>query len=218
MKKILVCLLAMLLCACANSNDIKTELDKVFVDDINTNNVRANNYTTYIEYYVPSDINEESAEALSYVFNVDGEKFIMNINISSILNTEYKQGNALIDDGFFNKDNLIYTHEGTFNNLNGNSISYFSNVYSKDNECIIYIVTSEVNMYGLCPIEKVDMLSKKMLQIAVCNNVHRNRIIEDFSKKDVIDYQKNAVNLFEKTYPESGRVEDLMIDTSKVPE
>lgn len=218
MKKILVCLLTILLCACTNSRDINLKLGKVFVDDINVGNIRTNNYTFYMEYYMPSDVNEESSEALSYVFNADGEKFIMNINVASILNSEYNVGNSLTDDGFFNKDKQIYERAGTFINVNGSTIDYFAKVYEDDGECIVYIVTNEVNLYGLCPIEKVDMFSSKMFQMAICNNVHKSRIVEDFSKKDVIDYQKIAVNLFEKTYPESGRVDDMMVDTTKVSE
>lgn len=218
MKKILVCLLAVLLCACANVADTKSQLEQVFNKDDVQNTSRANNYTFYIEYYMPSDVNEESAETLSYVFNTDGEKFIMNINVASILNSQYYENYNLQDDGFFNPDKLVYEHTGSFANLTGSQVNYFVKAYEDDSNCIIYLVSSEVTMYGMCSCTKAGLLASKMYQMAKSSNVHRSRIIEDFSNKDVIDYEKVAVNLFEKTYPVEGRVDDLMVDSDKVPE
>lgn len=217
MKKFLVCLLAFLLVACSKSVNSYNDLDEIF-ENTEVGNVRVNNYTNYIEYYLPSDVNEESSEQLSFVFNVDEEKFILNINISGILNKEYYENTALYDDGFFDSQKLAYEKSGSFNNVNDEKINYFVKVYEHENSCLLNLVTNEVTMYGFCTIEKLGILASKMYQMARVCNVHYDAIVADFSTKNVIDYEKTAVNLFEKLYPESGRVEDMLVDKSKMLE
>ena len=54
-----------------------------------------------------------------------------------------------------------------------------------------------------------------MMQVATNCDVKDDMVIADYSTKDIIDYEKSTVNLFEQSFPQEGRVEDMMIDTGK---
>lgn len=215
MKKIIVLLICLLLCGCAIREDINVQLDKVFNNDVVAKN-RTNNYTDYIEYYVPSDVNETDADALSFSFTSDGFGFIMNINVTNIINSEYYDNRTLNDEGFFDTSKLVYSKDSSFSNENGDQIDYFIRAYEYEDEYLLYFVTNELNFYGYASNDKVGLLAEKMVQMAANCKVNNAKVLADYSSIDVIDYEKKAVNLFENIYPVEGRVEDLMLD--KTPE
>ena len=218
MKKILLILVSIVLCACSNVVSLANELDKVFVSDYKSLN-RANNYAKYIEYYSPSDVNEDGADDFSYTFEIDNCKIIMNINIASILNKNDYSMTSLNDDGFFDNEKLVYEHSDCYTNINNEKIDFFIKIYKYDQQCLAYLASSEVILYGYCPIGNEALLASKMLQIAAGANVNSSEVIKDFSNKDVIDYQRKTVNLFESIYPVDGRVEDMIVGyEAEVPE
>ena len=208
-KRIIVLLLSVLLCACANTNSIEKQLDDVFSSS-EINKVRVNNYTNYIEYYLPSDVNEENSEPLSFVFSLDDCKLVMNVNIPNILNKEYYNETQLNDEGFFDENKLIYSNQGDYLN-DGKTTRYFFKTYQYEDECLLYFVSDDVNFYGYGPLDKVSLLASKILQMAKAVNVHTDRVIADFSTADVIDYQRSTINLFEKTLPKDGPVDEFII-------
>lgn len=210
MKKVLVLLLSILLCACASTSSF----DSVFETE-DSEKVRVNNYTNYIEYYLPSDVNEESSEPLSFVFSFDDCKLVMNINISNILNKDYYKQTVLNDEGFFDENKLVYNRDGEFTNINGNRVRYFFKAYEYENESLLYFVSDNVNFYGYCSSDKAILLASKILQMAKAANTHEDRIIADFSTADVIDYQRSTIDLFEKTLPKDGPVDEFIIETNK---
>lgn len=213
MKKIVLLLLSLVLVGCAQVNDINVQLDDVFADE-NATNVRANNYTEYIEYYMPSDVNELDANKTSYVFYVDDCKFIMNINVSHIINSEYYGEEQLIDEGYYDNDKLIYEHNGSFKNLNDEDINYFFKAYQYEDKYLLYLLTSEVELHGYSYANNIGLITRKMFMMAKANNVKNDIVINNFSNKDIIDYQKSTVNLFDSIFPVDGRIDDLMINQS----
>ena len=214
MKKVLVLLISLLLCGCANTNSMESQLDSVFNNEENIK-VRVNNYTNYIEYYLPSDVNEENSEPLSYVFSIDDGKLVMNINISNILNKDYYKQTVLTDEGFFDESKLFYSKAGEYLNNNKQNIRYFFKAYDYDDECLLYFVSDNVNFYGYCDYDKASLMASKILQIAKACNVHEDRVLNDFSTTDVIDYQRSTIDLFEKTLPKDGPVDEFIIETNK---
>lgn len=218
-KKISLLFICILLSGCVNNGDISSQLDNVYDNQKIISN-RTNNYTDYIEYFVPSDINEQEANHLSFSFDGDGFGFIMNINASNIINNEYYKDTSLIDEGFFDDERIVYRKDGSFNNIDGKLINYFSKVYQySDNEYMLYFVTNELNFYGYSNGKRIGLLADKILQMAMTSTVNNEKILTDYSSLDVIDYEKKTVNLFENIFPVEGRVDDLMIDkTPKVSE
>lgn len=217
MRKLIVLLILILMCGCANNDDMVTQLDKVFASE-SMPSARANNYTDYIEYYVPGDVNEEDADELSISFSSYDCKFVANINVASIINKEYYSTYKLNDDGFFDESKLVYENSGTINNLNKETLSYIFKAYKYDDKCLMHLISDEINIYGYGAIDKAGLLASKMMQFASSNNVNNDKIVENFSNKDVIDYQKGTVNLFENIFPVSGRVEDMKVKDGEVSE
>lgn len=218
MKKVLILLLCILLSACSKNGDLSSWLDNVFEEKYEQ--CHANNYTDYIQYYLPSDIQEYDCDALSYSFGIGSNEFIMNINVSEIINSKYYSDNFLNEDGFFDETKLIYNHDGLYENINGESINYFFKVYKYDDCFVLHMCSREVNIYGRCFNESdVALLASKFYQMAIYSNVENDKIIAAYSSKDVVDYSKNPINLFETNLPLNGKIDDILIvDKEEVPD
>lgn len=214
MKKLIFVLLFLILCGCANSDDVSNQLDKVFSVEYSSN-YRANNYTNYIEYYLPSDVYETGADDVSYTFVTNDCNFIMNINIARIVNKNYYQNIELSDEGFFDQNKLVYSHSGEYSNLDGVPVSFIFEAFEYDNKYILYLTSDEINLCGTCPKKDIGLLASKMMQMASNCDVDNSRVVDDYSSKDVIDYEKSSVNLFEYVFPTEGRVDDMMINQSE---
>lgn len=210
MKKLLVLALILCLFGCSNTNNIEKELDEVF-SNRNYVMTKANNYTDYINFYLPSDIKEIDCEKLSYIFDVDGCKLIMNINLPYIFNEYYYNDNTLQDEGPFDESKLVFSCEGDTLDSQFNKVFYSFKAYQFDDVCILQLISNEVSMYGYCHKGKIKLLAEKMLQMVKNSWVDSAKVINDYAEKDVIDYQRKAVNLFERIIPRDGSVEDALL-------
>lgn len=216
-KRILLITFLTLLCSCGYTNNINEELDRIFVSE-DLIKKRANNYSTYIEYYLPSDVYEGECNEISYSFNIDGGLFVMNISISNILNSNLYENRNLSDEGYFDEKNIVYSKQGRFVNLNNEDTEFFFRVYEYENMYFINLMSNELIFYGKCSKDKVTILASKIYEMAKASNVHDDKIVTDFSNIDVIDYERSEINLFEDIFPINGRIDDLMIDNNNVAE
>lgn len=215
MKKIIIALMCLILCACANNQDIKSQLDKVFED--NSSSVHSsNNYSKYLEYFLPSDVYEISSNETEFVFETADSKIIMNVNISSIINLRFYPNNVLQDEGFFDESKKIYETTGSFINPENEETSYFFKEYELDDICLLHLATNELNLYGYASKDKSGILASKMFELAKSCDVSKSDIVENFSNKNTVDYTRKPIDLFKTYFPEHGRIEDLMVEESPV--
>lgn len=187
--------------------DVSDELNKVFTNTAKSTAL-VNNYSTYMDYYLPYELNEYSSDEISSVYLLNDGKLIMNINISGIINNEFK------DEGFFDIDKIIYTYSGYYLDFNSNQEDFLFNVYKYDDEYILYFINKDLIFYAYTNKNDVLLMAQKIYDIAKSVSIDREIIVNTYSNNIEIDYQKTYVNLFKTTIPVSGRVEDLMIDTN----
>lgn len=215
MKKIIIALLCLLLSACANVVDINNDLDKIFKDNSKSIHT-SNNYSKYLEYYLPSDVYEVSSNETEFVFETADCKLIMNINIPNIINMRFYKDQVLKDEGFFKDENKVYETRGEFSNPSNEPTAYFFKMYKHDDVYLLHLATSELNLYGYAGKAESVLLAGKMFELAKACDVAKSDIVNDFSNKNVIDYTRKSIDLFKTYFPESGRVDDLIIEDSLV--
>lgn len=210
MRKCLILLLCLLLCGCdyVANNDVERAFD--FEEQEST--VRANNITKYYSYYLPSDVQEEVKDSETVVLTYNNSQAVMNLNIPSIINNRFYTSYVLRDDGFFDDDKLVYTRESKYLDNNEDQISYIYNLYNYGDQYLIHFMSSIVNFYGYAYQNDVAGLTSKMLLIAKSVETNKDDVINDYSSKDVINYEKKQINLFDLVLPVNGKLEELFID------
>lgn len=212
-KRICLVLLCLTLCACDNATAFSTsKLDSILSDETRLN-VRQNNYTDYIDYYLPSDVQEDESNKLAFSFMCELSKLVMNVNIADIINSKYHNELVLSDEGFFDEDKLIFEKKGSYVNYRNEKMPFIYRLYEYDNKYVAYFSNTDINIYGLIHPQDVEFVTDRIYTIAKGSDVDRDLIIVNYSSKDVIDYHKTQVNLFESSFPIEGRIDDLMIDS-----
>lgn len=214
MKKILVLLVTICLCGCQNINkNVNSELDVVF-NNQNVIDVRRNNYTEYFDYYAPSDLYEIDSNETFVSFNYNKSLIDMNINIPSIINELYYSNYKLVDEGYFDYSKLIYSKNDKFINNESETIDFFVNLYKLDNMYFFYMKTNNICLYAKTNINDVVEVAKKMMILAKTVKVQKELVVNKYSSKDVIDYEKKVIELFDTKMPENGIINDLIITDS----
>jgi len=206
-RKVLLVLIFFLLCGC-NSYNKQTDLDAVFLDS--TSEYRQNNFSEYLDYYLPSDMIEEEFAYDHVVFNFDRNKVVMNIDIASVIANKYYKNYVLTDDGYFDQSKIVYSYSGSYTNHDKNDVKFFYKVYDGKDYNILYFKSENLTFYGYCfPKDLIDMTSK-IYTLAKSASIKTDNIISKYSTKDVIDYSKTQIDLFDVIMPNSGRIDDLI--------
>lgn len=208
----LLILLCILLCSCAEYQDLITELDAIFAETSETTKIRHNNFTKYVDYYLPSDISEESADNLSTVLVFNRSKIIADVNISGIINERYYVDLPLNEEGFFDEGKLFYTKKGSYLDGEGNNKEFIFRVYEYNEEYLLHFLTSDLIFYAYGERNDLVPLTSRIFLIARGAEVRSAAVLADFSTIDVIDYHKKQVNLFETIMPVNGTVSDFILE------
>lgn len=165
--------------------------------------VRNNKNSKYFSYYLPSDVNETGYSDTGVVLDYDGDRIVMNLNVMDLISSS----DELHDDGFFSKDHLIYEKAGEFDDGNG----FVVDIYGHDSSAIIYVRTLKTCFYAYCPEDRVYDLTDRIMLLARNVSVNKESVDNDFSNRDVIDFQRKQIDLFEMVIAPDGRLEDLLI-------
>ncbi|MBO7677740.1 MAG: hypothetical protein J6S49_09565 [Erysipelotrichaceae bacterium] len=211
MKKIVILLMCLIMCSCASRVDIQNKLDEVFAKEGVRQIHRKNNYSDYIDYYVPSDIQEVSVDALSSSYEFNNARLVFNINVSGIISSKYYPDTIFRDEGFFDPNRLVYQHEGEYLDSDDELNQYRYSVYQYDERYLTYFLSKDLIFYGYCDEYDLVGVSTKILMMAKAANVKDEDVVANYSSKDVIDFEKKQVNLFETIMPVNGNINDFLI-------
>ena len=211
MKKIIIFLLVILLSGCVARGDLKEELDAVFSSDNEAQTIRRNNYSSFVDYYVPSDTGELEGTLLSSSFVYNESRFVMDVNVSGILNDKYYKNIKLADEGFFDNSRKVYERQSTYIDSDGKSHEYIYNVFEYDDRFLSYFASKDLVFYGYATDSDIVNLSSRILLMAKGATVRENDVIASYSSRNEIDYEKKQVNLFETIMPVNGNVNDFLI-------
>lgn len=214
MKKIAIVLITFILSGCTYVSRPTTNLDETITNiEASLNSpydFRINNGSTYFSYYLPSDSQEMESSENAAIINYLNSKIIMNLNIPSIINNVFYTDSVFDDDGFFIKDNLIHESSGTFIKNDGSESNYFVKVYKDGESYLIQVKTNELNFYANTNMYEIEGVIKHIFLMAQSVEIDPTKIINAYSAKEVIDYQKKQVDLFEYMVPSEGYLNDLV--------
>ena len=218
MKKVFLVLCLLLgLCGCKTieNNTLSNTLDDVLDSFSDVKNYRINNILEYYSYYLPSDMSEETADSDSIVLKYNDSRIIMNLNIANIVNSKYYYS-SITDEGFFDEQYLVYQKNGTYTNQQRQNKLYILKIYSYKDLYALQFITSDMNYYGSVGKNEIDEVVKHLLVIAKNTSVDNEAVVKAFSNKDVIDYKKKQINLFDTSVPSSGELVNILIDDAVI--
>ena len=195
-----------------SQSDLSQRLDAVFSQEMSAETIRRNNYSQYIDYYLPSGTGELEGDMLSSRFSYNASSFVMDINISGIINERYYRDQMMQDEGFFDPSKLVYERSSTYMDMDGREHAYTYRVYSYENRYLSYFQSKDLLFYGYASLSDIADMTSRILLMAKSAAIRESDVISTYSSKTEVDYEKKQVNLFETIMPVNGNVNDFMID------
>ena len=211
--------ISFLLAGCSVTRSNVKELASKQLDDAVTAEIcsSVNINKGLISYYLEPSIGRISGNKSNSVFKIDGYEVVLNIDVSSVITTKY-YGVGTNEQDFRDIDafpNQIDEVTGSFLSGSGIIKDFRYRLYRvSDNEYGILLQTSNLIMVGKTGRGDVLDVIRKMMSILRTCRVDEEKIISTYSKKELINYKKETLDIFQKTYPENGSVQDMISDSS----
>lgn len=229
MKKTLVLMISLLLllAGCTQqqsdaytADELKetiTEAITVKLPDASYNNA----IKEYYSYYLPRGVGREERDATSNLFNIYGNKAILNIDIASIIADEYYDGSegttkALRNIDIFSQTEFV-TH-GIFNNNAKKGVMYRVYVKSIDDSMDYILMQDNYFLFAsTCyKVQTRDMVYE-MIKILRSCSIEEDKIVSVYSNVSNAERKTSIISLFKEILPESGYVADYIDDWKEDP-
>ena len=199
-----------MMCGCASNKDINTELDSLLSDANKIVSNHPNNSLEYYDYYLPSDMGEVSFDQESLVLSYLDNKIVVNININDVVNNEYYPEQYLTNSSLLDQNKLVYSKSGKYLTIKGIERDYILNLYQNNDYYVIELITSDLT-YITSSKAYIKDIVKHLFTIAKSVDLDEELIIADYSDKNIVDYKKKQIDLFDSTRPTSGDLSEMLI-------
>ena len=183
MKKFWIVLSLLMLCGCSANpaglqNTLNQKIEKVIQQPAMC---IADNHKTLFSYYTEPSVGRMESTMTSIVFLVDNVEVVMNLDISTVINTKYYPD--VLTQPKANGDEIVFL-SGKLDACDGNEYDYSVSVYLLNNgKYYVDVQTHFVNFYSAVDYVMIDDIVIHMLKIARSVEVNELEIILYYSSK-----------------------------------
>ncbi len=158
-------------------------------------------------FYKEPSVGRISSEETSSVFTLNGVKFVMNLNVSSIVNSKYYEGKSisLIPEGM----EVLAKSAGRFSDFLGEEHPFEVTLYRMKDEVFTYMKTDLLEFFSISGELPALQTAETMVRIARTVRVDRDAVIATYSSRQEISYERKRLELFQNVVPENGVIDEL---------
>lgn len=211
MRKLWLVLLVFLMSACQSTFEPR-DYDQAIQEAL------AQKTSTYLtmnrdlfSYYLPVSIGRKLATPNSVTLNSHNQSILMSLDVVNILNQAYYKDDedslrSLLKDGV-----AFYTHTDTF--LSNQSIPIDFRVSAAkiaDHLVLLILQTEHFVFTSIHPQAISPEILYDMLRVARSARIAKDVVLDVYSKREVIDFKVQNLNMFAQVAPESGTVMDMI--------
>lgn len=210
MRKIFCFILIFCLVGCSQpSQSFQERLESALLNANEVEAVSPGNRKGFYSYYIEPSVGRIDSNISSNIFEKGNVKFVMNLNVSNIINSKY-YSDAMIDSNTVTKKDLLFSINGKYVDYLGKEYDYNCDVYQFDNLYYLSFISKYMNFYTVGSQTDLITVAQEMLKISKTIEVSEDEIISHYSSKETIEYKKEALQLFEVIVPENGRVDEML--------
>lgn len=171
-----------------------------------------NNHSPLYSYYLPRNLGKRSSNQLSATFVSNNEEIVLSLDIASIImNRFYRIQLAGQLRPLYGTQNASVVKNGSFNENNGTVLDYRIVVLPfTEDQSMVYVQSQDFLISALLPKPKIQPVLTDMLIILRSAKAENNDIVNLFSNKVVVDYDRISKELIEFIAPESGTIVDML--------
>lgn len=158
-------------------------------------------------FYKEPSVGRISSEETSSVFTQDGVKFVMNLNVSAIVNSKYyeAQNVAYVPAGM----EPLAKSAGTFADFLGEEHPFEVSLFRLDQDVFTYVKTDLLEFFSISNDLQALQAAETMMRIARTVRVDHDAVIAAYSSRQEINYERKRLELFQNVVPENGVIDEL---------
>lgn len=166
----------------------------------------------FYSYYISPQIGRMEGDSTGNILNYEGTRFLMNLNISSIINSRYYKG--IEDDSEVLNKSCRKAHvSGKYQDPDGDVHEFSAGIYDLGNQNYLTAIrTDTVDFCSVSDALKAADTAGEMIRIARTVRVYGDAVLSAYSRKETVTFTGEKIQLFDAVAPESGRVEELFDD------
>lgn len=178
---------------------------------------QANHSNGYYSWYAEPAQGRMNSDRSSSVLNLRGSGFVMNLNVSSIINGKYYE-DAEEEGSVLSEGILCAYRDGSYKDASGSEKEFAVSLYEVDGEYFIHFVSPYVTFEGKSGKGDAKEVLHEMMKVARSVRIHEDEIAAAYSEKETITYETKKLELFNASAPESGNIEELFVDANTIGE
>ncbi|MBE6114732.1 MAG: hypothetical protein E7191_06585 [Erysipelotrichaceae bacterium] len=222
MRKLLVCILCLLLCGCGISEkQLEDNFDSLITSIKSENAVETTNkHRTYFDYFLPRNVGKRFSDEENAVFVLGNQQFYMNLDVTDLIVTEYYSPIFSYQQTRLREikkiGNVVINKSGEMLNSSQEMKKY--NVVVTDlseGEYLVYVQYGDVYFAALSPLAEVENLVYEMFKIGRSVKLEKQEILSAYSNKETVIITQ-SYDLFEKVFPENGVVYDVLNPSTNI--
>jgi hypothetical protein len=161
---------------------------------------------------VEPSVGRIASNEVSNLFMYDNVRFVMNLNVSGIINRKYYEDVVPEMSGNIPEDAVIASSVGEYRDFEDQVHEYSLRICKLNDQNFVFLRTGYMDFYSVTDqVNVIPDICGKMLQIAKSVKVNQDVILSAYSKKESIAYEGKTVKLFEDISPENGMIEELFV-------
>ena len=214
-RKILVPVLAAFLLAGCSSyqGDLQSELNQRLASAQEKQILGAEYNHRFYSYYLEPGVGRMGSSLTSNTFCYEGTKFVMNLNVPSVINAAYYTSES---DPFtaISGGSELAKSEGSYLDRDGREHRFSVGVYLLNSEVFTYLVSDTAEFFAVSDSElAAAQIAGRMLTLARGLEVNSDAVLSTFSMRQTISYSRKKLELFQNIAPESGTITELFEDS-----
>lgn len=211
MRKLWLGLLVLVLSACTSTfkhQDYDLAIQDALAQETST---YATMNRDLFSYYLPVSIGRKQATPNSVTLNSNNETILMSLDVVNILNQAYyKHENESLRD-LLKEGVAFYTHTGTYLSNQYIPVDFKVNAAQISDHLVLLILQTEHFVFTSIHPEAISpAILYDMLRVARSSHIAKETVLSTYSKREVINFKIQNLNMFAQVAPESGTVMDMI--------
>lgn len=215
MRKWMIIFLMVLLVGCnVSAESLSDRIESSLNSSIEAKPVTIVNHTTKLyQFYLPFHMGKKASNSTSVLLQSNDVDIVMSIDAANIIMQRFYRtslnSNQLRNIPTYAQ--VVFDQSGQYLSSNQVTLNYRLIVSQVDEHLYSIVLQSDaVLLSAVTPLALVETIVFDMMTVAKSTKVNRETVVSMYSNKQIINYQRQTLELFEQIAPESGRVADMI--------
>lgn len=214
MRKWMIVFLILLAGCTVSADSLSVRIEGALNDAIEAKTATIVNHTTELyQFYLPFHMGKKASNATSVLLQSSDVEIVMSVDAANIIMQRFYRtslnANQLRKIPTYAQ--VVFDQSGQFTNSNKVTLNYRLIVSQLEESVYSIVLQSDaVLLSSVVQLPKIESTVFDMMTVAKSAKVNRETIVSMYSNKQIINYQRQTLELFEQIAPESGRVADMI--------